>query len=75
MIISVMFRLISTDTSQLYNLISQRDSRTQSEIARAAQKDSQDMKFIALLGSVFLPAGLVAVSRSSPSVSVLLVFC
>lgn len=30
-------------------------------LARAAQLDSEDMKFIAILGSVFLPASLVAV--------------
>lgn len=35
--------------------------RLQSGIAKASQRDSEDMKFIAVLGSVFLPAGLVAV--------------
>lgn len=34
--------------------------RLQASIARAAQRDSEDMKFIAALGSVFLPASLVA---------------
>jgi hypothetical protein len=51
-----------TQSSQLYKLIQQRDMRLQSGIARASQRDSEDMKFIAVLGSVFLPAGLVAVS-------------
>lgn len=35
--------------------------RLQSSIARASLRDSEDMKFIAVLGSVFLPASLVAV--------------
>jgi hypothetical protein len=39
--------------------------RVQSGIARASQRDSEDMKFIAVLGSIFLPAGLVAVSLLS----------
>lgn len=47
---------------QLYSLVEQRDLRVQSSIARAAQRDSEDMKFIAVLGSIFLPASLVAVS-------------
>jgi hypothetical protein len=47
---------------QLYNLVQQRDSQVQADIARVFQRDSEDMKFIALLGSVFLPASLVAVS-------------
>lgn len=46
---------------QVYNLVQQRDMRLQSSIARASQRDSEDMKFIAVLGSVFLPASLVAV--------------
>ena len=49
-------------TSQLYSLVGQRDIRIQSSIARATQRDSEDMKFIAVLGSIFLPASLVAVS-------------
>ncbi|EMC99208.1 hypothetical protein BAUCODRAFT_31545 [Baudoinia panamericana UAMH 10762] len=52
-------------SNTLYNLIHQRDSRIQLEIARASQRDSEDMKFLALLGSVFLPAGLIAVSAWS----------
>ncbi|WPB02032.1 uncharacterized protein RHO25_006666 [Cercospora beticola] len=47
-------------SDMLYNLVQQRDIRLQSRIARASQRDSQDMKFIALLGSVFLPASLIA---------------
>lgn len=47
---------------QLYSLVEQRDLRVQSKIASAAQRDSEDMKFIAVLGSFFLPASLVAVS-------------
>ena len=48
---------------QVYTLNQQRDIRLQSQIAQAAQLDSEDMKFIAVLGSIFLPASLVAVSR------------
>jgi hypothetical protein len=48
--------------SQLYSLVGQRDIRIQSSIAQATQRDSEDMKFIAVLGSIFLPASLVAVS-------------
>ncbi|EGP90488.1 uncharacterized protein MYCGRDRAFT_90811 [Zymoseptoria tritici IPO323] len=44
----------------LYSLVQQRDIRLQSSIAKATQRDSRDMKFIAVLGSVFLPASLVA---------------
>ena len=51
--------------SQLYSLVGQRDIRIQSSIARATQRDSEDMKFIAVLGSIFLPASLVAVSVRS----------
>jgi hypothetical protein len=47
---------------QLYSLVGQRDMRVQSSIARATQRDSEDMKFIAVLGSIFLPASLIAVS-------------
>lgn len=36
----------------------------QSSIARAAQHDSEDMKFLAVMGSIFLPASLVAVSHT-----------
>jgi hypothetical protein len=50
------------DSSQLYSLVEQRDLRVQSSIARAAQRDSEDMKFLAVMGSIFLPASLVAVS-------------
>jgi hypothetical protein len=53
---------LATDRSQLYSLVGQRDLRVQSNIARAAQRDSEDMKFLAVLGSIFLPASLVAVS-------------
>ena len=52
---------IRVDRKQLYNLVQQRDMRIQSSIARASQRDSEDMKFIAVLGSIFLPASLVAV--------------
>jgi hypothetical protein len=48
---------------QLYSLVEQRDLRVQSSIARAAQRDSEDMKFLAIMGSIFLPASLVAVSE------------
>ena len=40
----------------------QRDILLQSSIAQAARRDSEDMKYIAVLGSIFLPASLVAVS-------------
>jgi hypothetical protein len=53
-----------TDTPQLYSLVEQRDLRVQSSIARAAQHDSEDMKFLAVMGSIFLPASLVAVSHN-----------
>ena len=49
---------------QLYNLIQQREIRLQSSIARAAQRDSEGMKYIAVLGSIFLPASLIAVSHA-----------
>lgn len=39
----------------------QRHLRAQSDVARAALRDSEDMKFITVLGAVFLPASLVAV--------------
>lgn len=51
-----------TFKQQLYSLVEQRDLRVQSSIARAAQRDSEDMKFISVLGSIFLPASLIAVS-------------
>lgn len=51
----------ATNYQQLYTLNQQRDIRLQSRIAQAAQRDSEDMKFIAVLGSIFLPASLVAV--------------
>ena len=57
----IWWEICSRDFFQLYNLVQQRESRVQSTIARATQCDSQDMKFIALLGSIFLPASLVAV--------------
>ena len=43
-------------------MVLQRDMRLQSGIAQATQRDSEDMKSLAILGSVFLPANLVAVS-------------
>lgn len=49
---------------QLYTLNQQRDIRLQSSIAQASQRDSEDMKYIAVLGSIFLPASLVAVRLS-----------
>jgi hypothetical protein len=52
-----------TSRAQLYSLVEQRDLRVQSSIARAAQRDSEEMTFIALLGSIFLPASLIAVSE------------
>ncbi|KAF2161562.1 hypothetical protein M409DRAFT_27958 [Zasmidium cellare ATCC 36951] len=51
---------VNDASDMLYNLVQQRDSRIQANLARATQKDSEDMKFIALLGSVFLPASFVA---------------
>jgi len=51
---------------QLYSLVEQRDLRVQSSIARAAQRDSEETKFIAVLGSIFLPASLIAVSNITP---------
>ncbi|KAL1586919.1 hypothetical protein WHR41_04177 [Cladosporium halotolerans] len=50
----------------LYSLMEQRDLRVQSSIARAAQRDSEDMKFIAVLGSIFLPASLIATILNIP---------
>ncbi|KAK6431455.1 hypothetical protein LTR95_012385 [Oleoguttula sp. CCFEE 5521] len=50
-------------TSQLSSLVQQRDMRLQASIARASQRDSEEMRFIAVLGSIFLPASLIAVSR------------
>ncbi|SMR46239.1 unnamed protein product [Zymoseptoria tritici ST99CH_1E4] len=50
----------------LYSLVQQRDMSLQSSIAKATQRDSQDMKFIAVLGSVFLPASLVATILNVP---------
>jgi hypothetical protein len=47
---------------KLYNIMHLRNNRIQVDIARASQRDSEDMKFIAILGAVFLPASLVAVS-------------
>ncbi|KAH9816976.1 hypothetical protein Tdes44962_MAKER05552 [Teratosphaeria destructans] len=46
----------------LHSITQRLDSRAQASVAIAARRDSQDMKFIALLGSIFLPASLVAVS-------------
>ena len=53
------------DTSKLYSLISQRDSReqiNQARIAKEAKQDGADMKYFAYIGSFFLPANFVAVS-------------
>ncbi|GAB7325663.1 hypothetical protein MBLNU13_g09640t1 [Cladosporium sp. NU13] len=50
----------------LYSLVGQRDIRIQSSIARATQRDSEDMKFIAVLGSIFLPASLIATILNVP---------
>ncbi|CAK3847436.1 Hypothetical predicted protein [Lecanosticta acicola] len=51
----------------LHNLVQQREIRLQSSIAKAARRDSQDMKFIAVLGSIFLPASLVATILNVPA--------
>ncbi|EME44238.1 hypothetical protein DOTSEDRAFT_24310 [Dothistroma septosporum NZE10] len=50
----------------LYSLIQQREIRLQSSIARAAQQDSEGMKYIAVLGSIFLPASLIATILNVP---------
>lgn len=50
----------------LQNLVQQREIRLQSSIVEASQNDSKDMKFVALLGSVFLPASLVATILNVP---------
>jgi Mg2+ and Co2+ transporter CorA len=55
---------VTDSRAQLYSLVEKRDLRVQSSIARAAQRDSEVMKFIAVLGSIFLPASLIAVSDS-----------
>lgn len=64
--------------SQLYSLISQRDSRLNyiiaeesRQIASAAQQDSRTMKTIAFMTLVFLPTTLVAVSLASTTVQFL----
>ncbi|SMQ47705.1 unnamed protein product [Zymoseptoria tritici ST99CH_3D7] len=53
-------------STRLYSLVQQRDIRLQSSIAKATQRDSRDMKFIAVLGSVFLPASLIATILNVP---------
>jgi len=50
-----------TNNQQLNNLVQQRELAVQSTIAKALHRDGEDMKFIAWLGCVFLPASLVAV--------------
>ncbi|CZT25476.1 uncharacterized protein RCC_11208 [Ramularia collo-cygni] len=57
---------VKNASTLLYNLAQQRGMHLQSKIARAAQRDSQDMKFIAVLGSIFLPASLVATVLNVP---------
>lgn len=54
-------RLRLTASCQLYRVIAQRESRLQAAIARAAKRDSEETRYMAVLGSVFLPASLVAV--------------
>lgn len=53
--------------SQLYNLLSQRESKIQFQmageqrrLAHASKRDSTAMKTISLLGAVFLPGTLVS---------------
>jgi hypothetical protein len=60
---------VTDSRAQLYSLVEKRDLRVQSSIARAAQRDSEEMKFIAVLGSIFLPASLIAVSDSQYNIS------
>lgn len=50
----------------LENLVQHREIRLQSSIARASRRDSKDMKFVTLLGSIFLPASLVATILNVP---------
>jgi Mg2+ and Co2+ transporter CorA len=45
----------------VYTVISQRDSNSSLQVATATKQDSETMKGIALLTTIFLPATLVAV--------------
>jgi hypothetical protein len=60
-IYTVLQLIVDLLAQQLYNIVHLRDSRVQLDIALAAKRDSEDMKFITLLGAVFLPASLIAV--------------
>lgn len=56
--------LYSTDISQAFNTVAQRDSRTSAAINVSTQSDSVTMKAIAVLTMFFLPSMFVAVSIS-----------
>nr|OQO19916.1 hypothetical protein B0A51_10531 [Rachicladosporium sp. CCFEE 5018] len=57
---------VNTVSDLLSSLVQQRDMRLQASIARASQRDSEEMKFIAVLGSIFLPASLIATILNVP---------
>ncbi|KXS98981.1 hypothetical protein AC578_4997 [Pseudocercospora eumusae] len=59
-------RRVNHVAAELGNIIQQRETRLHATIARAAQRDSEDMKFIAVLGSIFLPASLIATIFNVP---------
>ncbi|OQO10567.1 hypothetical protein B0A48_03865 [Cryoendolithus antarcticus] len=57
---------VNTVSDLLSSLVQQRDMRLQASIARASQRDSEEMRFIAVLGSIFLPASLIATILNVP---------
>nr|OQO23012.1 hypothetical protein B0A51_09181 [Rachicladosporium sp. CCFEE 5018] len=57
---------VNTVSDLLSSLVQQRDMRLQASIARASQRDSEEMRFIAVLGSIFLPASLIATILNIP---------
>ena len=48
------------DFQQIYNLVTQQDSETNTAIARSAKTDSESMAVIAILTMIFLPATAVS---------------
>ena len=51
---------LATNSMQVFNLVTQQDSETNTSIARATRADSSAMKIIAALTMIFLPATAVS---------------
>jgi len=51
----------------MYSVIAQRDSFSNLSIAKAAKEDSEIMKLIGLLTTVFLPATFISVGHNTKS--------